>query len=286
MTEALALWRSLDLPSDEAMALRVLGWVAYETGDAATCIQSVEASLALFRAVGHPSGVAGALGLLAQQVHAQGDDERALGAYHEALQLWSRIDTRWGATRGPGGSTTASTFPRWAGIDDRRLLVLALTGVAAIAAAHHQGDQAAALIGAADARRDAVGMPMSPSVFVNHERTRERVRAALGDDRFAIHHAAGQTLLLADAVALALAITAPEPTRETSVPPPSTAPGLTARQVEVLRLIVAGRSDREIAAALFIGHRTAQDHVSHILARLGVVNRTEAAAIAVRDGLL
>jgi non-specific serine/threonine protein kinase len=286
MTEALALWRSLDLPSDEAMALRVLGWVAYETGDAATCIQSVEASLALFRAVGHPSGVAGALGLWAQQVHAQGDDERALGAYHEALQLWSRIDTRWGATRGPGGSTTASTFPRWAGIDDRRLLVLALTGVAAIAADHQQGDQAAALIGAADARRDAVGMPMSPSVFVNHERTRERVRAALGDDRFVTHHAAGQTLLLADAVALALAITAPEPTRETSVPPPSTAPGLTARQVEVLRLIVAGRSDREIAAALFIGHRTAQDHVSHILARLGVVNRTEAAAIAVRDGLL
>ena len=54
----------------------------------------------------------------------------------------------------------------------------------------------------------------------------------------------------------------------------------------MLRLLVGGRSDREIAAALFIGHRTAQDHVSNVIAKLGVANRTEAAAVAVRDGLV
>ena len=130
------------------MALRVLAWVAYETGDAAACIHRVEASLELFRRMGHPSGAAGALGILAQQAHDQGDDVTALGAYHEALQPWSRIDTRWGATRGPGGSAAASPFPRWAGIDDRRLLVQALAGLAAIAADHEQYDQAAMLLGA------------------------------------------------------------------------------------------------------------------------------------------
>jgi DNA-binding NarL/FixJ family response regulator len=63
-------------------------------------------------------------------------------------------------------------------------------------------------------------------------------------------------------------------------------PTLTRREREVLHLLVAGGTDRAIAERLFIGHRTVQDHVSHILGKLGVVNRTEAAAVAIRDGLL
>jgi DNA-binding NarL/FixJ family response regulator len=54
----------------------------------------------------------------------------------------------------------------------------------------------------------------------------------------------------------------------------------------VLHLLVAGQTDREIAERLFIGHRTVQDHVSHILGKLGAVNRTEATAVAIRDGLV
>ena len=56
--------------------------------------------------------------------------------------------------------------------------------------------------------------------------------------------------------------------------------GLTSREREVLRLLVAGRSNREIAAALFIAPKTASVHVSNILAKLGAASRTEAAAIA------
>jgi len=71
--------------------------------------------------------------------------------------------------------------------------------------------------------------------------------------------------------------------------PPGAAPdalaGLTAREREVLRLLAAGRSNREIAAALFIAPKTASVHVSNILAKLGAASRTEAAAIALQAGL-
>jgi DNA-binding CsgD family transcriptional regulator len=60
---------------------------------------------------------------------------------------------------------------------------------------------------------------------------------------------------------------------------------LTPREREVLRLIAEGRSNREIGAALFISVKTASVHVSNIMAKLGVASRTEAAAMALRDGI-
>jgi DNA-binding CsgD family transcriptional regulator/tetratricopeptide (TPR) repeat protein len=61
--------------------------------------------------------------------------------------------------------------------------------------------------------------------------------------------------------------------------------GLTPRELEVLQLVAAGRSNGEIATALFISTKTASVHVSNILAKLGVSGRGEAAAVAHRVGL-
>ena len=61
--------------------------------------------------------------------------------------------------------------------------------------------------------------------------------------------------------------------------------GLTARELEVLALVAEGRSNRQVAQALFISAKTASVHVSNILAKLGVASRVEAAAVARRDGL-
>ncbi len=54
----------------------------------------------------------------------------------------------------------------------------------------------------------------------------------------------------------------------------------------MLRLVARGMIDREIAAALFISPRTVTTHLTHILDKLGVNTRTEAAAFAVREGII
>ncbi|MGW1270398.1 helix-turn-helix domain-containing protein, partial [Streptomyces sp. NPDC002491] len=66
---------------------------------------------------------------------------------------------------------------------------------------------------------------------------------------------------------------------------PLAALGLTSRERDVLRLVSAGRTNRQIAEELFISPKTASVHVSNILSKLEVSGRGEAAAVAHRLGL-
>jgi DNA-binding NarL/FixJ family response regulator len=67
--------------------------------------------------------------------------------------------------------------------------------------------------------------------------------------------------------------------------PGAQAPPLTAREREVLVLIAQGRSNREIARTLVLAEKTVKTHVSNILMKLGVADRTQAALWAVRHGI-
>jgi DNA-binding CsgD family transcriptional regulator len=102
----------------------------------------------------------------------------------------------------------------------------------------------------------------------------------------AIAERLGSAPIAADAAALArrarISLTAgPAPEREDEL----ARLGLTGREREILLLVAAGHTNREIARALFISPKTAGVHVSNILAKLGVTGRVEAAAVAHRSGL-
>jgi DNA-binding NarL/FixJ family response regulator len=61
---------------------------------------------------------------------------------------------------------------------------------------------------------------------------------------------------------------------------------LTTREREILTLVAAGLSNKEIAAELVISERTARTHVSNVLGKLNLTSRTQAALVAVREGLV
>ena len=63
-------------------------------------------------------------------------------------------------------------------------------------------------------------------------------------------------------------------------------PALTERETDVLRLIVAGKSNKEIGAALFISEATVKTHINNMLSKLGVTDRTQAATTALQRGIV
>jgi DNA-binding NarL/FixJ family response regulator len=156
--------------------------------------------------------------------------------------------------------------------------------IAVLATATGESAAGVTLLGAADAA--AGGQPPDLPERVAYERAQQRLRAVLGDEAFAAAWKHGTRLTTDEVAAVAQGVLDAARRRGTEPVEQDHGRGrLTAREVDVLRLLVAGKSNPEIAAALFISPRTAETHVTHILAKLGVTSRAEAAAQAVRVGL-
>ena len=243
---ALARWRALDAWVEEAVALIHLSSIVFSRGDPDLAAQHAEASLMRFRVSGYASGVGLALCRLALLARERGDSHEAAAAYHEALELWAIRNDRW-------------------------YIRLALAGLAELASAYGQSPAAATLLGSIDTLvQDAGGALLSPA-GVNYDRATTAARTALGEKRFAAMHAAGRRLTFEEVVAIAAAV---------AVPAGTTGNVLTPREQDVLRLVAQARTDREIAAALFLSPRTVNAHVASILGKLGVANRRQAATRA------
>jgi DNA-binding CsgD family transcriptional regulator len=176
---------------------------------------------------------------------------------------------------------------RWA-MGTKEDVAHCLANFAALAARRGQHERAARLFGAAEAVQAAIGNTLKEPERTFYEQAMATARAGLEERVFAAAWAAGQALRIDEAVAEAL--TAPATAGEGAAVPPRSATvggfGLTGRELEVLCLVVAGRTDKEIAEDLFISPRTAQGHVGSIYTKLGVNSRAAATAAALRAGLV
>jgi predicted ATPase/DNA-binding CsgD family transcriptional regulator len=264
LEEALAGARRLD---DRALAslcagiaLSFLGASAYAQNALPLATSRSEAALLEQRAIDDRWGIGVSLVRLGYAARDLGDTDRAMVRFAEGLALLTELG-------------------------DRRIIAMALDGVAGLAIAGGLPEHAARLFGAAATLREASGLAIDPAIRAAHGRDVEAARAALGEDAFAAGWAAGAALPLPVVLTEAAAIDAPG--TAPPVPPSNQADllGLTPREAEVLRLLAEGMSDREIADALSISGRTAGNHVQHAMQKLGVESRTAAAVFAVRNNL-
>jgi DNA-binding CsgD family transcriptional regulator len=156
--------------------------------------------------------------------------------------------------------------------------------MASIALDQGQPEYVARLLGAIDAQMQRVGVKVI-GFHLMTERLKDEVRDRLGERVYEREFDVGRSIPWPDAVAEARSLTANAAADMPTVS--ATDPfALTRRERDVLRQLVEGRSDKEIADALYIGARTVQTHVANLLAKLDVHNRAEAAAVAVRKNLL
>jgi non-specific serine/threonine protein kinase len=288
------LWTGLGEFSGLAYALAGLGTVGLIRADFVLARERYDEALRLFISVGDVSGMAEARLLLSDVDYACGDLRGALAHAEAGLALaeggqiltytavaevsiaFARIaigDLAEALTAVQRGSAVARSVGFAVCVAD------ATVAAAGIAAASGQIELAVRLVGAAEASLRETG---SARFLFYHqaERTRSQIRAAVGEQRY-------DRLIADGALFSSEAVTETVDALTIASKTARVAPlHLTAREREVLALLAAGKSDRDIAEALFITYRTANAYVARVLARLDVPSRTAAAARALREGLI
>jgi non-specific serine/threonine protein kinase len=246
----------------------------------------------------HPLG----LTILAAIARSRGEHTRAAALLEESNAVCQAEQIAWPTALNPslmgeiatdlGELDRAETLGRaglrqaWA-IGERRYFAGALAALARAVAARGDLEWGARLYGTVDAVLEATDGNLPMTALPSFEPARAAVLAALGEAKFEEARAAGRALPLPEVLAEAEreAPTSFRLAKRERTGRPGTLFGLTTRELEVLRLVASGCTNREIAAALFVTPRTAATHVTHILGKLGVESRVEAAAWAVRYGL-
>jgi DNA-binding CsgD family transcriptional regulator len=142
-------------------------------------------------------------------------------------------------------------------------------------------DLAARLFGMASAEFDRGGHPIRKVLIDIFNGYQDETRKALGREEYDRIWSEGYAVAKSDAIAEMLALVSPpKPVDRALRPAPLNL--LSNREFEVLQYLVAGKTDPEIANALFLSPRTVSQHVSNILSKLQVPSRTAAAALAAR----
>jgi DNA-binding CsgD family transcriptional regulator len=199
------------------------------------------------------------LGLTATDL---GDYPRAVAMFHETLSL--------AVAKGARG-----------------FIIDAIEGLARVAALVDRPEESARLLGAAEAMREALVFPLSPTETAYMAPTLQTLREQLEPALLVSAWAAGRGLSQDDAVATALTFhVEPAVTEQPSEELQVDLRGLTEREIEVLQLLAAGYTNRELGDMLFISQTTAARHVANIYNKLGVDSRARATAFAHQQGLI
>ena len=238
------------------MAHTFLGYIALAQGEPDTAARWAEEGIACARELGD-------FGYLALGLELLGDIELERENYPEAQEhLQESLRGFWAA---------GEMMP----------IAHSLEGLASVASGLGSYVRSAQLLGASAVLRKRIGSPMRPPLLGTYDRTVAAARMALDEESFRLAEDEGRSWSLERAVDCAL--------QPLDIPKAGLATDamrlLTPRELEVLRLLIEGCSNQEIATELFISPHTAISHVANIMNKLDVESRTAAATWGIRQGI-
>lgn len=292
LSMAQRVWADEQNAAKLAFMLCVFGGFAEYRGDDVHAQALYERGLALYREAGDPAGTATVLNNLADTAYRLGDLSGASLLAEEAVTIARdagleviRATTLYtlaeiSIARGEWQDALAALgdgmrISRVAGY--RLGLADALSGFAVVAAMTGDSERAARLLGAVESIAGEMGARRIP-----HQALRNRAVALTEGilDEAALRAAwnRGRTQSLTEVI---LEVEAIQPQPRTPLQG-----GLTPRELDVLRLLVLGETDRAIGERLFIGTRTVESHVANIFTKLGVHSRAAAIASALAAGIV
>lgn len=289
LEEALELSRTLRLTMIEGVILGLLGRLAFDAGQHQQGRALLQRAESILRQVESPRALARVTELLGTIALADGDVGGGRRLLEQSVSAWRSLGDHWvlvsclsylgHATALQGDLTRAQTLltegaQLMQGQRDSINGARTLLGFAVVATARGQSERAVRLAGAAAAvlGGSGVGTPERFGHLV--EQWLPTARAALGPAAAEVW-ASGQRLSVDQATAYALS----------SEDSGASFAGLTDRELEVIGLVVQGFSNRRIARSLVISERTAEAHVAHILAKLGLDSRVQIAVWGSEQGL-
>ena len=298
--EALALSQRVGDEPCAAYALSLLGLVAMHRGNVEEAAARFEESLPLFRRSGEEQTVPLVLAWLGNVLLVRGNRERASRMFEEALALARRRGDRLAtnialynlaqvalseAKFGPAARMLEEGLTSSRQMGDQANLSYFLEGLAVVAGARGEPERSARMLGAAEGSMEEAGASVY-NYYVParalYERTLAAARSQLDEAAWTAAWAEGRAMATEQAVEYALE---QEAFLEQALPETYPA-GLSAREVDVLRLIATGLTNAEVAGKLFLSSRTVDWHLSSIYRKLGLHSRTEATRFAAEHGLL
>jgi DNA-binding CsgD family transcriptional regulator len=296
--DVLVRYREADDPGMTGRVELALGRLAWDDDDLDTARGWFDSAKLRFERCGDKVGLAHSLHGLGLVAWKDGDYPRAEAFLRDALRMWQSLGFSWelaqcipghlaDVARAAGNLTEAMTLYQeclslnW-DRQDLENVSWSLAGLALIAATDGREEQAVRLMGLADHFENITGAPLTPHIARDHDLARRMLMERVGAERLATIQASVRSADPTAEIGTALALRRQE-TAKTAPAPAGLS--LTQREHDVLRMMASGKSNQEIADALFVSLGTVKVHVTHILAKLGVKSRSAAADYAHRHDL-
>jgi predicted ATPase/DNA-binding NarL/FixJ family response regulator len=301
-SESLAICSEIGDAAGVAASQDFLGFAAWLSGDAPAALELSGKALAFYQATGRRQEASSALLNMGVAASLRNDAELGAALLQESLDIATQTGYREGIAWAlhelalvivdddaeAAADMLAESLEIHISLGDRWRVASVVETIAAVVVLQADQHLAATLLGAMEAMRKAMGTPVPPAERPAYDSCVRGLRESLGASRCRSAWLLGETMPLeevADACLRAVEAVRGSTDRPRLVAGLADSHGLTEREVEVLRLLGQGLTNREIGGQLQISTGTAGVHVSNILRKLGVSTRVQAVGLAYQLGV-